>query len=220
MNKKIMLLALAAVSAGVLALPAMASALTPLHLNPTPSGTKTIDNGTFAPTLSTSGGTTVVCDSVTGSATFNAGGTTGTMSLKFGPNCRVGFIGCNSTGETGGNIATTALPFDLVTLPGESPGVLVTPNAGGTGNHFATFSCFGVQTVVSGNGVIGTIENQCGETSQEAKINFNALEHGVQEHTTVEGTETEYDLKKGAETAAQDATGTVTFKENIKLECT
>lgn len=222
MNKKIMLLALA-VSAAVLALPAMASASIPLHLNPTPTGVKTIDsNPLVKPKLSTTGGTTVECDSFKGEATFETGGTTGNMNLTFGPNCKVVGLGvsCTSAGETTGNIATTSLPFHLVTLANLKPGVLVTPNAGGAGNHFATFTCFGIKTEVTGNGVIGTIENSCGETSEEAKIDFKATAHGQQEHKTVAGTETEYDLKKGAETAAQEATGIVTFKEKIELVCT
>lgn len=220
MNKKIMLLALAAVSATLFALPAMASALEPLHLSPTPSGVKTVDDTGEDPKLSTVGGTTITCDSFSGTATFNEGGTTGSLHLKFGPNCRTFGIPCNSAGLTGGNITTTTLPFHLVTLANSKPGVLVTPNNSPTNEHFATFSCFGVQSVVKGNGVIGTIEQECGTLSNKADINFNAPEHGVQEHKTVAGTETEYDLRKGEETAAQDATGTVTFNENIKLECT
>jgi hypothetical protein len=221
MSKKIMLLALAAVSAAVFVLPATASALVPLHLNPTPSGAKTIDDtGLVNPTLSLHDETTIECDSFHGTANFNAGGTTGSISLTFGPNCHVVGLGvsCTSTGETSGNIATLSLPFDLVTLPNNFPGVLVTPNAAAA--RFATFSCFGIQTIVSGNGVIGTIENECGETSEEADILFDIVDHGTQKHTTVAGTETTYDLKKGTVTAAQEATGTITFKENIKLECT
>lgn len=223
MKKKTMLLALAAVSAAMLALPAMASALEPLHLNPTPKGAKEIHGGVGV--LSTTGGTTITCNTVGGSATFNAGGTTGTMELTFTGDCRESIFNttCRSTGQVNGTITTTELPFDLVTLNGTEegvtpPGVLVTPNASGA---FAHVICAGglVTFTVDGNGVIGTIEQKCDETSERADIDFNATKHGQQEHKTVKGTETEYDLTKDGETAAQDATGTVTFKENIKLEC-
>ena len=220
MSKKIMLLALAAVSAAVFVLPATASALVPLHLTPTPEGPQTIDDtGATAPTLSTAGGTTVVCDEFHGNAEFEPGGTTGTMNLTFGPNCRVGgFISCTSAGEPTGNIATTALPFHLATLASGDPGVLVTP---GANNHFATFTCFGVNTVVTGNGVLGEIEfPDCGNISDEADIDFNATAHGAQQHTKLAGTATEYRLKKGTENAAQDATGTLTLDEEVELDCT
>lgn len=218
MSKKIMMLALAVACAAVFALPATASALVPLHLSATPAANSVIDDIGADPTLSTSGGTTVTCDSFTGTATFAAGGTTGTMSLTFGPNCRGPLgVSCTSSGESSGNIATTVLPFDLVTLAGNAPGVLVTPNNG----HFATFSCFGVQTVVTGNGVIGKITSPgCNGSSKEPTIDFNATAHGTQEVTKVAGTETVYTLKKGAENAAQDATGKLTLSNTPTLTCT
>jgi hypothetical protein len=222
MNKKIMLLALAAVSAAMLALPAMASALTPLHLNPTPVGAKAIDDIGANPTLSTTGGTTVECGTFNGSATFNAGGTTGSMQLTFTEDCHlVGGGTCNSGSNTNGTITTTTLPFDLATLANNKPGVLVTSNSG----HFATFVCtlfgFPVTTKVEGNGVIGTITAPaCGAKSTSATIDFNATAHGVQEHTTVAGTATVYRLKKGEENAAQDATGKLTLGSETLLECT
>src|SRR5215211_2208043 len=222
MNKKIMLLALAAVSAAVLALPVMASALTPLHLTPVPVGAKTIDDvNAFNPTLSTSSGTTIECGKFSGSTTFTTG-TTGTMQLTFSEHCHVnGFGGetCNSGTNTNGTITTTVLPFDLATLPNNKPGVLVTP---ASGNHFATFVCkvFGISatTVVSGNGVIGTITTPaCGASSANPVIKFSTTKHGFQEHTTLAGTATEYDLKKGEETAAQTGEGKITLGTETQL---
>jgi hypothetical protein len=112
---------------------------------------------------------------------------------------------------------TTELAFHLVTLAGSKPGVLVTSNAG----HFATFECAGglVTTKVEGNGVVGTIENECGSTSESTTIKFVGA-NGVQEHTKVAGTETVYQMTTGGNNAAQNATGTVSMKEKIKLECT
>lgn len=221
--KKMILLALAAVSAVVLALPAMASAMIPLHLNPTPAGSKTID-GVGSAVLSTSGGTTTTCTGFGGSASFEAGGTTGTMNLTF-TGCKESVFGtsCNSSGAASGTIVTTSLPFHLATLAGKSPGVLVTPNAGGAGNHFATFTCAGglVTVNVTGNGVLGTITAPaCGTSSATATIKFEQSANGVQKHKTLEGTATEYSLMKGAETAAQSAHGTLTLGSESQLVCT
>jgi hypothetical protein len=219
--KKIMLLALAAVCAAVFALPATASALLPLHLNPTPGGAQTIDSNGKA-ILSTSGsGIKVECQGFSGSATFEAGGTTGTMQLTFGPNCTTSFGGTCTNEGLASSIKTTSLPFHLVTVGGK-PGVLVTP---GANEHFATFTCHNVlgltiESVVKGNGVIGTITApECGASSKEATIVFSG-EKGVQNHKTVDGTTTEYSLTKGSETAAQSAHGTLTLSEISQLVCT
>jgi hypothetical protein len=229
MNRKILLSALAAVSAAVLVVPATASAYIPLHLEPMAANTLvpvTTPAGAPAPFLSalnTNGGatSTVICNSVTGNATFDAGGTTGTLNLTFGGSCNTGGVSCRSTApnEPAGNIQTTTLPFELVTLPGKLPGVLVTPNADGS---FAHILCAIVAFTVTGNGVIGTIENvKCDETKATADVSFEQASHGIQKHTKVEGTETIYSLKKGAEHAAQVATARLTFANPIpKLVCT
>ena len=207
MSKKILLLALAAVSAVMLALPAMASALVPLHLSPTPVGAQTIHGSTAV--LSTTSGLTFECDSVNGSATLDKGGTTGTMTLTYN-SCTNSLFGLKC------NVTTTSLSLDLVTLPNNKPGVLLTT----TNGHFAQFPCI-FFLEVSGNGVIGTITlPQCGETRKEMTIDFNATAHGVQEHTKVTGTETVYTLKSGSATVAQDMNLQLTLSNQTKLECT
>ena len=215
MNTKVMLLGLAAVSAAVLALPALASALIPLHLNPTPAGTQPID-GVGIARFSTTGGTTTTCSGFSGSAQFEAGGTTGTLTLTFGPDCTENILGtrCTSPGEAAGNTATTVLPFHLVTLPSGSPGILVTPNAE-TGVFIHKTCAGGLITVtVEGNGLVGTITSpECGSSASQATLSFMATAHGVQKHTTVAGTETEYKMVDGSEPAALEAHGTLTFKE-------
>jgi len=241
MNKKIMLLALGAVSAVLLALPAMASALVPLHLEPTPPAavSQPIHNagGEVKPFLSAESGLTITCDGFSGSANFEAGGTTGTMKLTFGPNCKESLTGgpCTNTGvEKDNRITTELLPFHLATVEhpakggGKSPGVLVTPNAN---TFFARFTChtiFGtLEQNVTGNGVIGTIINPaCNGLSTDATIKFEESAHGKQTHNKLVGTETIYTLTKGAEHVAQNATGTLTLKDalgnaiNSKLVCT
>jgi hypothetical protein len=226
MSKKLMLFALAAVSAALFAMPALASAEDiPLHLNPTPAGAQAIDDVGANPTLSTTGGSTIECNTFSGSATFEAGGTTGSMDLDFSGSCHDVSTGasCNSPGAAAGTIATTTLPFHLVTLANNKPGVLVTPNS--TTNTFAHIECaFGfVKFTVNGNGVIGTITSPgCGTPSTSATIDFNATAHGVQEHTTVAGTTTEYTLVRSdiGQTAALDETGKLTLTGESKLECT
>ena len=218
MNKKIMLLALAAVSAVMLAVPAFASALIPLHLSSTPVGAKTLDDVGANPTLSTTGGTTVECGTFKGTATFETS-TTGTIELTFTEGCKEKTFGssCASSGEPAGSIATTKLQFHLVTLANNVPGVLITPNAG----HFASFTCGIIPITVGGTGVIGKITSPgCNQSSTEATIDFNATAHGVQEFNKVAGTETIYQLKKGEENAAQDATGKLTLGTAQTLTCT
>jgi len=224
MSKKIML-ALAAVSAAVFAMPAVASAEDlPLHLNPTPAGAQTIDDVGANPTLSATGGSKFECGTFSATAMFEAGGTTGHMNLKFGvagaEDCKSSSFTCNSTGAAAGIIETTELPFHLVKLANEKPGILVTPNPSGS---FAHIECAGglIKYTIGGNGLIGTFtEPACEGTSNMATIDFNATATGVQEHKKVAGTETEYTLKKGTENTALDATGTLTLSGNSKLECT
>jgi hypothetical protein len=223
MSKKITLLALAAISAAVFALPATASAFVPLHLNPAPAGAQTIDDVTPGnPTLTTAG-STIECETFTGSATFdNSGGTTGKMSLKFSGNCKESVFNssCHSPGAPNGTIETTTLPFHLVTTKETKPGVLVTPSTDGS---FAHVECFGtfVKFTVGGNGLVGTITSPgCGGKSTSATIDFNAPEPGVQEHTTVHSTSTVYRLEKEGENAAQDAIGKLTLTNEPTLECT
>jgi hypothetical protein len=226
MSKKIMLLALGAASVMMLAVPAMASAITENHVTPLPVGEKHID-GVGSAVLSTAS-TKIECKGFTGKATFE-NTTTGTMELTFGPECKItegagtGSVCRNVTGSD--SITTGTLPFHLATVAhtggATGPGVLVTPGGSET---FATFNCivfgFPVQQVVKGNGVIGTITApKCNEVSPTATVSFTG-EKGVQTHKTLAGTDTEYSLKKGEDSAAQKAHGTITFGGDHTLVCT
>jgi hypothetical protein len=215
--KKIMLLALAAVSAVLFVVPASASAgvwdiepangLYPLTFN--------IHGGTAE--LKTTGGTSVHCTSVSGTGSY-ADKTTGTINLTF-HGCKAFGFNCNSTGAPAGTIVTTALPFHNVHLePNKTkPGILITPN----GTHFASFTCFIVGVTVSGNGVLGEVTSPaCGATSNTAVVKFASTAPGVQLWKQVTTAGTVYNLKKGEENASQDATGTITFPQNAKLNCT
>jgi hypothetical protein len=157
MSNKIVLLALAAVSAGVFALPTMAMGEDiPQHLVPKPEGSKKVD-GVGTVTL-TGGFGSVTCTASSGTISFNTT-TAGTFEQTF-TGCSIGSV-CSTAGQPSGTITTQSLPFDLLTVqhtpangtPG--PGILVTPNAA-TG-QFATFNCGFLGFTLKGNGLIGTI---------------------------------------------------------------
>jgi len=216
MNKKIMLLALAAVSAMLFAIPSMASAAEediPLHTGKLQTGTVT--GGAF--TFSKTGGTTQTCEKTTGTTTPTST-TTGTLVLLF-HGCKSSGISCNSAGQPAGTIETTVLTYHLLTLTNKKPGILLTPNAA-TGT-FAHYNCSFLSFTFEGNGVLGTITSpECGKSSSSATMSFVATANGVQQHTTVEGTKTIYPLTSGGQNAAQQVTTTTTTTEPDTLTCT
>jgi hypothetical protein len=217
MSKKIMLLALAAVTAAMFAMPAAASAtFESLHMSPTPA--KLHVKGVGHMTLRSDGGQNFTCNGVSGTATPEAGGTTGTLVLTFGPHCT------GPTGETcvgtnpaapSGSITTTTLPYHLVTLKGKSAGILITPANGA----FAHLNCnvfgFPVQTTWQGNGFLGTITAPaCGALSSTATLSLSSVEAQTttQLHRQVAGTTeaTIWSLSKGGNPAAVEAHATLT----------
>jgi len=226
MNKKILLLALAAVSAAAFVLPATAMAVeedVPLHVVPAPAAATPISSETLT-TLSVASGLTIQCKKgVTGSATWE-NGTTGSLQLTFRECTGLGFP-CKglSPVEAAPNITTTVLPFHLLTAEhpttgAKIPAVLITPGAGG---HFATFECAGFTFKVTGAGIIGRIEfPECGKKAHTANVIFEITKHGEQTYRTAVGTKTEYDLLSNGETAGQTGTGTITFAGEPELNCT
>jgi hypothetical protein len=224
MSKKMMLLALAAVSAVMFALPAVASA-GEWKIDPAGVGFK-IAGGEAK--LSTSGGRTVICTSNSGEGSYDAGSqTTGTISLIF-HGCTSAGTACTTTGQTSGTIISTPkLPFHNVYLGDgkTTPGTLIT----GTGEtkHLAEFKCgFGLVSITVTGSVLGHGEEGCDETEQEKrKVNFESPSHGVQKFTTVTNTgPTVYDLHSlvngTVETSAQSGTGTLTFiGSKTKVTC-
>jgi hypothetical protein len=221
--KKFILLALAAASVVAFALPATASAINALHVVPKPEGVKVI-HGVGTWTLQAPFGN-ITCKKSAGTGTLE-NTTTGTFQLTL-HECTEPFGGaCTTAGQPAGTVKTTVLPVHLATVEDPAaatkvgPGVLVTPAAGGTGRHFATFSCPIIgERKVEGNGVIGTITApKCGESSTQATISFTAASQGVQTHKTLAGTTTEYSL----DSSAAVAHGTITAggAPGPKLECT
>lgn len=228
MSKKIKLLALSVMSIAMVALPAAASA-TPNHLEPIPAAGFTLHGPEG--NISTSGGSTIKCTTLTGEGTYTST-TTGTLNLTV-DHCFTTILGstvtCTSTNPAevagSGNItATLNLVFHLITLdaPHSGNGILITPPAGST--QIAHFQCAGIQQTIEGNGFIGTeIAPACNAASNTATVVFQrnaAIQHGQQTHIKYTGIS--YDLTKGGETGALEAHSTITYKNAAtpKLVCT
>src|SRR6476659_975763 len=200
--KKSLLLALAAVSAAILAVPALASAQT-AHIDVT-------ENFTIAggkSTLNETGGLTISGTSISGSGNFtNTTSGTATLTLHgvtesiFGTKCGT----TPAHAENSGTVTTTELTFHLIMLGTNKPGILLTPNA--TTNVFAHFKCLGIEKTVTGKGIIGTITAPaCGVASKTATASFRKSSNGHHEHKLY--TEETYDLhtnSSGNPTASMD----------------
>jgi hypothetical protein len=222
MSKKVMVLAIAVVSAAMLALPALASAAPVIE----PGGTSF--TGTFGKSvLTATGEPEIIClgeNHVTGS--FNAGGTGGTISLDY-TNCHVevfllGTLPCKTSGAPVNNtIALNNLPFDLIyaTSAKTKPAVEVT-------NVSTSIECAGISTVKVTGSVIGTITAPpCGGTSGSATLLFKAT-GSTQEHMLVNGAGTPVDLKSQTgegeiKTAGLNTNATITLTggKTAKLNC-
>jgi hypothetical protein len=215
MSKKMMLLAISVVSAAFFVMPAVASA-TSAHLSATSAFTVT-PNGVTE--LETTGGEKITCSGgVKGSGAFQTT-TTGTLSLTFHGCKAFGFANCTTAGQPEGTIATTALSVHLITPEpkGQHAGVLITPPTGGS---FAHFSCIGINKVVTGNGVIGTITSPtCGAPgTTTAVLSFEQAATGIQKHTTHTGVN--YHLESGGQKAAQIGKANVNFPASRQVICT
>jgi hypothetical protein len=195
MSKKMMLLALAVVSAAAFALPAGASA-SELHLT-----NVTKFSGTFgAGTLTAAEEPVITCgeaanlNHVTG--TVSTGGTTGNIELDFTA-CHTSVFGftaaCHTEGSAANNTIKTNGVFHFITI-NEKPGVLVTPEP-------TVIVCAGISnTKVAGN-IIGTITSPaCGVASTKMTMKFSSS-GAVQEHKSYTGVN--YNL------TSQTGTGTI-----------
>lgn len=185
------LLALAAVSAAVFALPSAASA-----------GTPTVDpgglgfTGTFGlSTLTAEGEPTITCEGenhVTG--TFNNPGgnaTGGTISLHY-TNCHINVfvtIPCHTAGAPLNNtILINNVPFDLTYWEDNktSPAMLAT-------NVSTEIECGGTTPIKVTGSVMGKVTNKCGEESTSTTIDFSAT-NNVQDQRQITGTGSVFDL--------------------------
>jgi hypothetical protein len=229
MNKKIMLLALAAVSAAMFALPAAASA-THAHIQ-TAGETFTV---TVAPgTLTRTDGLHLTCTGGTGNGSFDLGSTTtGTVSLTF-TGCKSAFGHCQTKGTPTGVIHTGTYVFHLITLPvdgamAKAPGLLITPSGAAITPGqllFSDFECVGSTVTVFGNGIIGTLDSACGgAASKTHTLTYGSSATGVQTDLTWTGVT--YDLTStfinaSHITSSIDTEATITFPNKAQsIVCT
>jgi hypothetical protein len=220
MSKKIMVLALAVVSAAFFALPAMASAEeihwdTPEAFNISGAGGE----------LRAASEPTITCTTTTGTGKFDAGSTTtGTSALVF-TGCHTAVFGitasCKTTGEgeAAGKI-TTSGAFHLITWSetttqdaaktidkdATKPAILLTPAT-------TTIVCAGISTITTHGNVIGTITfPACGGSSNKLELSFTAT-GTVQTHNVYTGVPTDLTATTSdgvAHTAALVSTGNAT----------
>jgi hypothetical protein len=223
--KKAMMLALAAASVMMFALPAAASAEGwDIHWADHTKRLPFTVTGA-APKLKTHTGDVVKCEIVGGNGEYKTT-TTGTITLTFhGCEDEGTGVKCNSTGQPSGTITTTTLEFHNVytTHSGKKgPAILITPNAG----HFASFGCtvfgFGAHVKVGGTGVIGTVES-C-KAGKSFGVNFQAAAAGTQTHTTLTNTPGTWGLTSSRNGAApvgasQEGKGTVNFLQTVTPTC-
>lgn len=221
MRQKLLIAALAAMGTAMIIFPAMAAA-TPNHIEgPVPLGF-TIHSPANA--LSTSSGSTITCNTLTGVGTYTTT-TSGTLNLT-GDHCATTVLGstvtCTSTNPAevagSGNVSTTTLGFHLITIDGGGNGILIKPGGAGV---FAHFQCAGIKQTIEGNGFIGTeTAPACNVSSNTATTAFEVISHGQQRHGSYTGTV--YRLTKGGENAALGAHATITYNGGAsrKLICT
>ena len=220
--KKLSLLIVGLACSASLALPAAATAGS-VDIEPV--------SGSFPMTFTASGGAAslTTASSTVGCASSKASGeyeNNSTGWIIFTLHSCKGPLGvsCTTSGQPSGTIVTTVLPLHLRwgSLPRRLLNLFTMPAS----LHLMTFSCFGITTVVSGNGVIGeTTAPGCGATTKTATLSLESSSAGVQKWMQITETGTSYELTAkigggGAETASLDAGLTVTLERESKFNCT
>jgi len=221
------ILALAAVSAILFALPAVASAEETWQIHP--NNVKfTASSGETR--LGTTAGDTVICTSSTGEGQYVSSTTAEGIKLKF-HGCKDAGTGvsCHS-GSTAGTIETNPIIAHNVWANKHgvrTRAVLLTP-ANTEKADFATFRCtvFGIGPTLTVTGsVIGEVEltKPCNTPAAEAHLDFVAEKHGHQTIKTLWNTTPEYDLTSHRDgvpsTASQTGTGTLKFAPEATVTC-
>jgi hypothetical protein len=217
MTKKAILLALAAVSAAILAVPDPSSAQT-AHIDQT--STFTVTGGQWS--LGETNGVTFGFPEIAGSGTFTTA-TTGTLNLVFDGVTEpiFGFRCYGVPADNPGRVTSTNLTFHLIMLATNKPGILITPSADGA---FVHIKCPTYERTLTGTGIIGTITApSCGVSSTTLTLKIRKLSTGHQEHKIYTGVS--YDLHTdgaGSPTASMDVPGDIVlhFPTARKIECT
>ena len=178
MNKKMMILGLAVVSAVAVAFSAGASAQE-IHLTNVTSSVGTFGNSTFTakeePVTTCEGPNHIT-------TTTSTGGTTGTIHIDY-TNCHTnvgGFtIKCRTAGSALDNTTTFSGVWHFITF-NEKPAILVTP-------EHTTVICAGISNDTLTGNIIGTITSPaCGVASTKMTIKFSAT-GPTQEHKSYTG---------------------------------
>jgi len=215
MSKKMMMLALAVVSAAFLALPALASAQE-IHLEP---GEAFTISGPGCE-IRASGEPTITCTSITGTGNFDAGSTTtGSLALDL-TGCHTAVFGftasCKSEGAATSGTVATGGTFHLITNSSGVPGVLITLNP-------TIITAAGINPLTLFGNLIGTITSPvCGGSSKSVGYSFTAT-GSTQNHLTYTGSNYDLRVKTGSgeeRTAAFVANYTATASNAAKLNCT
>jgi len=224
MSKKIMLLALAVVSAALFALPAVASAAE-IHWEAASLQNFTVSGPPGELRAETK--PTITCESTDGSGAQTST-TTGTISLDF-TGCHINVLGftvkCRSAESKLDNTIATGGTYHLIKYVHKTtgkadenkPAILVTANT-------TKVECAGTTLYITGD-VIGTITSpSCGGSSKTLGLAFTGT-GTVQNH--IEYTGVKYDLKVSSnsnhteeKTGALVGTDTVTALAEGKLNCT
>ena len=220
MSKKIMLLALTAVSAALFALPAVASAQE-IHFESATNQNFTVTGP--AGELRASGEPTITCESTDGTGAQTSS-TTGNLNLDF-TGCHINVLGftvkCRSAGSALDNTIATGGTYHLITWKNQAgtafPAALVTANT-------TSVVCAGTTVRVTGD-LIGTITSpKCGAKSKSLSISFTATGN-TQDHILYTGNP--FDLKastnadhSGEVTAALVGSATISAPNESTLNCT
>jgi len=222
MNKKTMLIALAAISASMVALPAAASA----NWGVTPGNAVFHGTGESS-SFSSEGESTITClgpNHVTG--IYDGSGTTGTLTQVY-TECHTFILGitrrCTSGPEPKTeNIISATGTFHNVTITGGKRGVLVTTT-------LLTIRCqSALHPIKVGGNDLGELESPTGPCPLgnfvTAALKF-ATTGGIPVHKTVDGSATEYNPTAETEgtgtvkEAGLSATTHIEFTEEITLDC-
>jgi hypothetical protein len=213
MSKKIMLLALAVVSAALFALPAVASAGEWKMDCPKAEATCAFNTAGGHAELRAVEEPTITCTNNTGSGTATNEGTTGTFSITFTGCKALGFFSCNTSGAASGTIKLASSVSHNVYLEDNKTklGLLVTPAT-------TTLICSGISSLNVSGAVIGELTQGCNVTSSTFNVAFGAAAGNEKTQKWEQNTKTGaiLDLSAtteggSAKTAAQIATGTITF---------
>jgi hypothetical protein len=216
------ILALAAVSAMLFALPAVASAES-WQIHPANVAFTMASGATL---LTSTSGDTFLCTSSTGLGKYVSNTTAEGIKLRIN-GCKGGSVACHGS-KTTGTIETNEMVAHNVWANkhgARTRALLLTPVAG---KHIATYSCtiFGIGPTITLTGsIVGEVglTKSCNTPALEAHLNFGSESSGHQTIKTLWNTAGTYDLTADKEgvpsTESWDGTLAVKFSEEATITC-